>query len=93
MVEQPKRWFQLSLTTCIVMMFVASLLVWGNLAYNYPDSGWPFRHGLLASYYVYDWEGSVYLNTLVALLILTATATISEYLIRRRGRRKQEVEA
>jgi len=27
----PKRWFQLSLTTCIVMMVVAGVLVWANL--------------------------------------------------------------
>ena len=32
-------------------------------------------------------------NTFVALVILTLTALLSEHLIRRRGRAKQEVEA
>jgi len=130
--NNPKRWFQLSLTTCIVLMVVAGVLVGLNFAFtnavfekgfrqkNKPERkllrfrayGWPFAlHGntlydgsgppkeALTNYLLKkEWARdslyeTLFSNFLVALTILALTAFLSEWLIRRRGRRKQEVEA
>ncbi len=125
MAGQRRRWFQLSLTTCIVMMLVAGVLGWVNSISktsrlrDYPRKGqrppydkvvtrygWPIsaeversEGGITASIYFADAVGVGSIWTLIvpnfvaALAILTATATLSEYLIRRRGQSKLEVEA
>ncbi len=97
-----RRWFQLSLTTCILMMVVAGVLVWGNVKSSF-RIGWPlicYRKMLfnpvggphLNTYHFWNSDRLI-LDVVVALAILAATATLSETLIRRRGRTKQEVEA
>ncbi len=129
MAERPRRWFQLSLTTCIVLMVVAGVLVWANVQVRETGSigvtqeGRPHTHPVfspkgLGIQYVQGWPltlrdkiivppyiswvhesppawhtASIFLNILIALTLLAATAFLSEYLIRRWVRSKQEVDA
>ena len=63
MPEQRRRWFQLSLTTCIVMMVVAGGLVWANIRRDEVRSGlikagWPFLYFVGSKYIAFDSRSS-----------------------------------
>ena len=95
-----RRWFQIHLSTAVVLMFVAGGLMWANVAehhYNPPlitpngaavfsgPRGWPI---------VWDWNvisdmprfnwGHLALNIVACLAILAAFACACEWRIRRR---------
>ncbi len=142
-----RRWFQLSLATCVVLMVVGSGLLWLNTKMRHREirfptkpfaplgneedadldiqceeaelneldnanppvlfpagRGWPFIYKLApgpfssmgGGWFLPEPPRVVYeaavIDFAIALALLTATAFLSEYLIRRRGRSKQEVE-
>lgn len=119
MTEPPKRrpWFQLHLSTCMVLMVESAALTGLNVVetklpneWSGGTYGWPsVAYSRIATenflgfgeilgepsfeemMYAKQWIGSgVALNLAVALLILAASAQVSESFIRRRERKRTE---
>jgi len=97
-----RRWFQLSLTTCIVMMAVAGGLVWANMKSSL-SIGWPsicYRNLLFnpvggphLNTYHFWYTDRLILDVVAALALLAVTAFACEFFIRRRERKQQEAGA
>jgi hypothetical protein len=100
MSDKPKRaWFQIHLSTAIVLMFAAAGLLWVNAAPAEDRRNWTttFRYGFPKFFYHrdYDHRGSgdfegdrfsvpsFVLDVCVMLAILFAVAFLCEWLIRR----------
>jgi len=99
-----RKWFQIHLSTAVVLMFVAGLLLWANIdsyveyvpqgnAFASIEFGFPwkcFRHNT----YNVTWEFTLWHplevcgNVLVNIGILIAGVIFPEYLIRRHETRK-----
>ncbi len=89
--EAPMRrpFIRIHLSTALMCMLAASLMMWLNFSYSYPDCGFPFRHGFFLSYYDHSTELAWILNLFINLNLLILFATISEWIIRRRERKHQ----
>ncbi|MCK6471000.1 MAG: hypothetical protein L6R28_04570 [Planctomycetes bacterium] len=93
---QTKRpWFQLRLLTCIVLMFVAGLLIWANMVSGemitvdgecVHNWGFPlpvYKRGLeLGAGICFD-PFFVFGNVIIGLLIMIGIARIMEWLLRK----------
>ena len=102
MTDPPKKlpWFQYHLSTAIVMMFVASGLLWLNMQRNHHSYGWPLP--FIAVWHVDyfspsgPWESyemrydpipwGIALNVVIWLAIMLGVGVFCEWLIRRRER-------
>ena len=107
MSNAPKKrpWFQLHLSTCVVLMFVAGGLMWANWI-NRGEFDSAMQGHCIRSYgFPGRWFGivvfgdrtidvvnpfSVVFNASFALLTTAATAAVLEVFIRRRERRRHE---
>jgi len=89
-----RRFFQFHLSTAIIVMVVAAILLWFNLRkYEFrgnPVYGWPFpaafftRNGML----VYE-SDTLLLDILIAIGILVGIGLVSELVARRRAAHKK----
>lgn len=100
MSEKKRRWFQIHLSTAVVLMFVAGAILWANVAsheFVYLNNkskaweaiavhGWPIYADRPAEHPVYSilWAA----NVIVGFFVLTMTWVFCESLIRRREARK-----
>lgn len=116
---KPRPWFQLHLSTCVVLMVVAGVLamlnfrsphmpIWWDQDITRRSFGWPlevvhtlsdgdanrfepYRWGDSGSFEInYDAVLKICLNALLNLMIMIGAARLSEYLIRRRARKRQD---
>ena len=103
--DAPRKrpWFQIHLSTAVVLMVVAGGLVWANVALKsiygiYDSYGWPFdafyaRSNRSGGYFGIQIEGlhagPALGNLIVTLAILTAVAVGCEWWVRRRGKARQ----
>jgi hypothetical protein len=99
----PRRWrFQIHLSTAIVLMFVAGVLIWANCRtkqFFWDDAmiiryGWPqaaVQQEILldgsTSIYIKDYE-ALFIDVLTSLIILGLMLILCEWLVRRRAARK-----
>jgi hypothetical protein len=95
MSDSPRRWFQIHLSTAVVMMFVAGGFVWANCQLFYYGRGFYVR-GFPFSFYYSDVfqetmsrsfgpiePAALVIDGLIGLMIVTACALLSECRIRR----------
>lgn len=89
MTEQPEKrsWFQLHLSTCVALMFVAGPLVWANYSY-YMNLDWILRH-----FNLYEASFDLFLLgcsglPVLSIVVLSGIAVTAEFLLRRRERKR-----
>ncbi len=69
--KKKQPWFQIHLSTAVVLALAAGLLMWANILHNYPNSGWPYRHGQFLTIYTHEGNRPLFLNALHGLWVLT----------------------
>jgi hypothetical protein len=97
MTTTPRRWFQIHLSTAVMLMFVSGGLIWANVEEvkriglttrlgHVWTQGWPWYWAVGVSYdkgYNFD-VYDLAKDTLIVLAILTAVAFACEWRIRRK---------
>ncbi len=96
-----RRWFQIHLSTALVLMFVAGVFLWGNsVPRHYPAGsgedafdayGWPWEAFYFFTNGYETWWNirSLLCNTAMALAAFVVSALLCELPIRRNERKRE----
>ena len=85
MSEKPRRWFQIHLSTAVVLMVVAGAL----LGLNISNAGWPIQIEYWGSLRNHPQLRGIVLDICLNIEILLGVPALLEYLIRRREARNR----